>query len=675
MDEAHILHGESESPLQSAELSDCNSEQATSPATKKRPPLKITINVSQTKYSVVLKAAKHFKWTTSKKEEDDNSDVFWTDAAVQPEKLSRMKLYQKINHFPGMYVLARKNYLAKNLNRLHKVYPKDFNFFPRTWLVPAEYSDLVLQFNSKKNKKVFIVKPEASCQGRGIFLTKRIDDFSLDDRYVVQEYLHRPFLIEGLKFDLRIYVLLAGCEPLRVYLFKEGLARFATEAYVRPTNGNLNKQCMHLTNYAINKNSDNFVFNEDPAQDDVGHKRSLSSTFKLLADLGHDTGKLWNRIKDIIIKTLCTAQPSLAHTYKACQPDDPYNGMCFELLGFDVILDYKLKPWLLEVNHSPSFSTDSPLDLKIKFDLISQALKLVNIRPENRKNFVNRQKREILERSVSKTFNKNKDRKVEEVLKAQEKRDLWESKHLGDFEKILDVGNVEKYKKFIETAADVWKEWTGGNKKKEMSRLEGKGEKKLEGKGEKEKEKEKEREREREKEKEREKEREKEKEKEKEKERVVNSVRQSKTCNPQVEKVEKIDKTLKPGSVFERLSQKTSKKPSIVDQTIFPGIKFEDSSAQSSQLPLFFEHFSLIREKPTGKIIKTTEYQSKTAKEKEKFRNADLPILIQSMLGNIKGGSNEKLATRSRNKTPAIYKKPNQYISNLSYYKKWDLNE
>ena len=43
--------------------------------------------------------------------------------------------------------------------------------------------------------------------------------------------------------------------------------------------------------------------------------------------------------------------------------------MCFELLGFDVILDSELTPWLLEVNHAPSFATDSPLDYEIKSKL------------------------------------------------------------------------------------------------------------------------------------------------------------------------------------------------------------------------------------------------------------------------------------------------------------------
>ncbi|MFN9898751.1 MAG: hypothetical protein ACK55Z_08165 [bacterium] len=69
----------------------------------------------------------------------------------------------------------------------------------------------------------------------------------------------------------------------------------------------------------------------------------------------------------------------LAHTYRSCQPDDVENSMCFEILGFDVFLDEKLKPWILEVNHAPSFTTDSPLDFKIKKCLITDTLRLLNL--------------------------------------------------------------------------------------------------------------------------------------------------------------------------------------------------------------------------------------------------------------------------------------------------------
>ena len=74
-----------------------------------------------------------------------------------------------------------------------------------------------------------IAKPEASSQGKGIFLTKNIDDFDYGEHYIVQKYLKKPFIIDGLKFDFRIYVLVAGCDPLRVYIYKEGLSRFATD--------------------------------------------------------------------------------------------------------------------------------------------------------------------------------------------------------------------------------------------------------------------------------------------------------------------------------------------------------------------------------------------------------------------------------------------------------------
>ena len=46
--------------------------------------------------------------------------------------------------------------------------------------------------------------------------------------------------------------------------------------------------------------------------------------------------------------------------------------MCFEILGFDVLIDEKLKPWLIEINHAPSFSTDTPFDFKIKKDVIDR---------------------------------------------------------------------------------------------------------------------------------------------------------------------------------------------------------------------------------------------------------------------------------------------------------------
>ena len=75
---------------------------------------------------------------------------------------------------------------------------------------------------------------------------------------VVQEYIERPLLIDKMKFDLRMYVLLLGIDPVRIFLFKDGLARLATIPYSKPNEGNMGNLQMHLTNYAINKNAVGF---------------------------------------------------------------------------------------------------------------------------------------------------------------------------------------------------------------------------------------------------------------------------------------------------------------------------------------------------------------------------------------------------------------------------------
>ena len=64
--------------------------------------------------------------------------------------------------------------------------------------------------------------------------------------------------------------------------------------------------------------------------------------------------------------------------------EDYYNGMWFEILGFDILIDANLKSWFLEVNYTPSFTTDTPLDNKIKQALIIDTFSLLGVSPNNR---------------------------------------------------------------------------------------------------------------------------------------------------------------------------------------------------------------------------------------------------------------------------------------------------
>jgi len=100
-------------------------------------------------------------------------------------------------------------------------------------------------------------------------------------------------------------VLVLSCDPLKIFLFKEGLVRFATQEYVPCGHGeaSLKNQFMHLTNYSLNK--DNARFREAKnVDDDTGHKRTMTVLLERLKRDGHDTEKLMAEMKDIIIKTL-----------------------------------------------------------------------------------------------------------------------------------------------------------------------------------------------------------------------------------------------------------------------------------------------------------------------------------------------------------------------------------
>jgi Tubulin-tyrosine ligase family len=169
-------------------------------------------------------------------------------------------------------------------------------------------------------------------------------------------------------------VLVTSFDPLRIYVYKEGLARFATEEYAQKgANGN---KFVHLTNYSINKRSENFVQSENLEHDDVGFKWSLSGFCRHLEEIGIDMDLFWSRIYDVIIKSFISVENLL---YAAVNKTCTYKSNCFELFGFDILIDSEFKPWLIEVNLSPSLATDSILDMQIKSSLIADTLNLAGV--------------------------------------------------------------------------------------------------------------------------------------------------------------------------------------------------------------------------------------------------------------------------------------------------------
>lgn len=327
-----------------------------------------------------------------------------------------------------------------------------------------------------RRSKTFIIKPDTGCQGRGIYLTKNLRDVKPSERMICQVYVARPFLVDGYKFDLRIYALLTSCDPLRIYVYNDGLARFATSRYKEPTGHNTSNVFMHLTNYAVNKHSRMYVID-----DEIGSKRKISTLNKWFKMKDIDVDEMWRKIDEIIIKTILAAYPILKHSYHTCFPTHDKTYACFELLGFDVLLDWKLKPYLLEVNHSPSFHTDAQIDKDIKEGLLMNTFEMLNFQQCDKKKIIEEDRKRVRDRLLqginSKDSNTNdsigttsKPEKLEEDY--LQKQFKWEEEHMGNFRRIYPCSDCEKYEPFFkQTNISVYQDTAASRAREEASRI------------------------------------------------------------------------------------------------------------------------------------------------------------------------------------------------------------
>lgn len=320
---------------------------------------------------VLLQALRSLQWPIVSI--DKRWDVFWTFRFPEAAFCRKMKRYQCINHFSGMHEICRKDLLAKNLISMQKVDPQQYDFFPKSWVFPYDFN-VAIDYARTHPNTIYILKPVRGSMGRGIELTRTLKDSMRYERIVCQVYMKDPLLLDGFKFDLRVYVLVASVDPLRVYVYNEGLVRLATRLYEYPLQSNIRDKFMHLTNYSINKNSATYSRDWE-----TGSKRRFASFNRLFAEEGYDVVKLWHDIDDLIIKTILTTLPELQHEYRTLFPGHDRISACFEILGFDIIIDHDLRPFLLEVNQSPSFNNNTHIDDTVKTNLIRDTLNLLNL--------------------------------------------------------------------------------------------------------------------------------------------------------------------------------------------------------------------------------------------------------------------------------------------------------
>jgi len=358
--------------------------------------------------------ARGFKRTESERE----WNFFWATVHTArslfgaSEAAQRLADDQILNHFPTHLELTRKDLMVKNLKRyrrdMDKLGQTDataaalaaaaaadgsappvavsqplIDFFPLTYTLPGEYAVFADEFRRSlalsptPGSVVWIVKPNARSQGKGIELLHKASQLKKwaqaasakssepgaqrQHSYVVSRYIADPLLIGGRKFDLRLYCLVTRYRPtLKAWVYREGFARFCNVKYASGAHSLGNSE-MHLTNVAIQKHGEGY-------NDAHGNKWSLANLrLYLTATRGAARTQACFEQMDFIF----------IHALRSVAPVMSGDKHCFELYGFDMLLDSALKPWLLEVNASPSLSVTTRADRRLKGKLIRDMLAVV----------------------------------------------------------------------------------------------------------------------------------------------------------------------------------------------------------------------------------------------------------------------------------------------------------
>lgn len=368
------------------------------------------------------------------KETDSETDweFFWADVFWIRESLDQVRLgeFQKVNHFRNHYELTRKDLTIKNVRRYKRMLEKadrreeaeSYDFIPATYSLPADYGLFEVEFKKNPNS-IWIMKPPAKAQGKGIFLFTKIADIADwrkdysrnagtvrtnvgiyskkadpgDDGkpqsgvaapgctkdearaaatagasvggdiepYLAQRYIDRPHLIGGKKYDMRVYILVTSWSPLQAWLYRGAFARFCHHRF---NLDDIENTFIHVTNVAVQKTNPKYSV-------DAGCKWGLRMLKQYLgAQNGEATAnKVMADIQAIMLKTLVAVQNVMMQ-----------DKHCFELYGYDVMLDSDLKPWLIEVNASPSLTAETPSDYHLKFNMLEDMLTVVDVEKKRR---------------------------------------------------------------------------------------------------------------------------------------------------------------------------------------------------------------------------------------------------------------------------------------------------
>nr|KAJ3421414.1 Tubulin polyglutamylase ttll4 [Polyrhizophydium stewartii] len=302
------------------------------------------------------------------------------------EKYKSIEPWQKINHFPMSFEIGRKDRLYTNLMAMRsRIGSEMVDFMPETHILPRNRRQLKRVFASHP---LWIIKPPASARGNGIRVISKWTDLPKKRELICSRYISDPFLINQRKFDLRLYVVVTSFDPLRIYFYPDGLVRFASEQYKHSVaHKNVRNRFMHLTNYSVSKKhptkksqaaADAHVSPPDDTQTKFSmaeNKWTIGMLREYMTEHGYAFEPIMDRIKSLLVKTVMSVHAQNMGGVRLYLAN-----RCYELFGFDVLLDSELKPWLMEVNISPSMKASCDMDHALKARVAVDLLNLAGYR-------------------------------------------------------------------------------------------------------------------------------------------------------------------------------------------------------------------------------------------------------------------------------------------------------
>lgn len=290
--------------------------------------------------------------------------------------------YQKINRFFDYEEYVSKSSIYRNYKKFKDRYQDDYNYMLETYAYPEQKYIIEKKFKNyiiNQSKCIWMIKPNFGSVGNNISILKDFSSIKLND-YIITKYLDNPHIIRGYKYDIRFYGLISSIKPLKLFLYKEGYVRFCSEKY-NFSSKNLDKKYGFITNLSFNKkNKGKYIYPKNSHDIEKSHLWDLETLKKYYKRNNINYNKIFFEVSDIFIKTVLTVREILIQTILK---NKLKSSNFYHLIGFDIILDNNLKPYLLEFNRRCDFRDDNYAEKYYVYNLIVDTLNIIGIRPTN----------------------------------------------------------------------------------------------------------------------------------------------------------------------------------------------------------------------------------------------------------------------------------------------------